>query len=247
MKIFVVLLLVFMISSAQAQTCKKETIENVEKVFNYLKKTKTSFLINKNINISNLCKKKFQKSSISELKVKHQSQIQLNKLLVLEDYDDFFNDDLYIYFIIQVGKISKVHVTQIYRNVDEGDSFFFLPIDRELLNIDSGISRNYIIDYGIVESDGEDLTQLVKISSEVIQLFSYALKKPVGEVVRKLKHEIKLFLATLASLKRDTRLSLDSIRFKAVQHSKIEQFNRHHKGEKNFSEYEYLVNFRVLE
>tara|TARA_R110000868_G_scaffold132566_4_gene343761 strand:- start:16405 stop:17193 length:789 start_codon:yes stop_codon:yes gene_type:complete len=94
--------------------------------------------------------------------------VHLPSLKVIEEEDDFLNDNIYMWFIITVDGVPYSKVTEIYRNLDEGDILNFNHVDRVINNLN--YTRQLIIDWGIVESDGDDISRLQEISKQTLQL-----------------------------------------------------------------------------
>lgn len=180
------------------------------------------------------------------------------RLDVIEDYDDLMNDNLYCYFITTHDDVVWGKVTQIYRGLDEGDSVFLSPEDRGLFGPrgEKVIPKNHtIIDYGIVESDGDDIQQLQKISDAIVDLAVVALTvyhPQAGVAAAQAREETKNLLKLVIELDGDDRLVTDTIRFNPalmrtmLSGSSVHEFARSHERTTVLTRFSYRLNFRML-
>lgn len=195
-----------------------------------LKKVSTIPIINAEINRG----KNFKNIKI----VEDRFDLVANKFSVIEDYDDFFNDDIYCYFISSYNGVYSLKLTNTYRGLDEGDSFFFLPDDRKLISIDN-FKNEAILDFGIIEADGEDIKELKKIIGVARDI---AIQ--IGSNSVEYFNVVKLLFESVAHLKHDTRLVTDTIIIKKSESKTITEYEYIYKGDRNFSDYKYVINFR---
>lgn len=178
---------------------------------------------------------------------------------VIEESDDFFNDDIYCYFFVTDGAIPTGKVTGIYKGIDEGETFFFNEVDRSiypLLGTPVRAPENHlIIDYGIIESDGDDIKDLQKLSSIIIDIAItvYSTVDPQnGAVLANLRKEVKALADLLLSTNDDDRLANGSFGYTTAQLSEIlrdqtyVEFKKVHKKESNFDDWEYHLRFRLI-
>ena len=178
---------------------------------------------------------------------------------VIEESDDFFNDDIYCYFFVTDGVIPTGKVTSIYKGVDQGESFFFNEVDRAiypLLGVPAKSPDNHlIIDYGIIESDGDDIKDLQKLSSIIIDIAIavYSSVDPQnGQVLANLRKEVKALADLLLSLNNDDRLATGSFGYTTAELSEIlreqtyVEFKKVHKKRSNFDDWEYHLKFRLI-
>ena len=168
----------------------------------------------------------------------------------------FFKDDIYGYFFMTDGVIPTGKVTSIYKGIDSGESFFFNEVDRAIFPL-IGIpakkpDSHLIVDYGIIESDGDDIKKMQKLSSVIIDIAIavYAAYDPQhAEMVIKLRQEIKTLADLLLTLNSDDRLATGSFGLKNAEIAEMlktesyVEFQKNHKKEKAF---EYNVKFRLL-
>lgn len=178
---------------------------------------------------------------------------------VIEESDDFWNDDIYCYFFITDGVIPTGKVTSIYKGLDEGETFFFNEIDRAiypLVGVPAKSPENHlIVDYGIIESDGDDIKDLQKLSSIIIDI-AIAVYTEIdpqnGQVLANLRKEVKALADLLLSLNNDDRLANGSFGYTTAELAEIlkertyVEFKKVHKKESRFDNWEYHLRFRLL-
>ncbi|WPU66028.1 hypothetical protein [Peredibacter starrii] len=185
--------------------------------------------------------------------------MQAFKMKVIEESDGWFKDDIYVYFFVTDGVIPTGKVTSIYKGVGQGQSFFFNEIDRAifpLIGVPAKRPENHlIIDYGIMESDGDDIKEMQKISSIIIDLAIavYASRDPQNaQVIINLRKEIKALTELLLSLNNDDRQATGTIAYKAEELTDIlsrdsyVEIKRTHKGTHPVKTWEYELYFRLL-
>ncbi len=178
---------------------------------------------------------------------------------VVEESDDFFNDDIFCYFFVTDGVIPTGKITSIYKGLDEGETFFFNEVDRAiypLLGVPAKAPDNHlIIDYGIVESDGDDIKDLQKLSAIIIDIAIsvYSTIDPQNaQVIVNLRKEVKALADLLLSMNNDDRLANGSFGYTTAELSEIlrentyVEFKKVHKKESNFDDWEYHLRFRLL-
>jgi hypothetical protein len=183
--------------------------------------------------------------------------LQAFKLDVVKT-SDWFKDDVYAYFFITDGVIPTGKVTTIYKGVATGQSFFFNEVDRAifpLMGIPAKKPNNHlIVDYGIIESDGDDIKKMQQLSDAIIDIAIavYAAYDPEhGDVVIKLRKEIKALADMLLTMNSDDRLVTSSFGFKAQELNDVfknetyVEFKRNHKAPQKRG-WEYDVHFRLL-
>jgi hypothetical protein len=181
------------------------------------------------------------------------------KFDVIEESDDFFNDDIYTYFFITDGVIPTGKISDIYKGLDQGQSFFFNQVDRAIFPL-AGIAAkrpnsHLIVDYGIIESDGDDIKELQKISSIIIDMAIavYASIDPQSaQIIINLRKEIKALAELLINLNHDDRLATGSFGFKNKEITRMlseesyVEFKKKHKKNSRFDSWEYDIHFRML-
>lgn len=185
--------------------------------------------------------------------------VQAFKFKVVEESDDWLNDDIYVYFFITDGVIPTGKVTSIYKGLDQGQSFFFNEVDRAIFPL-TGVpakkpENHLIIDYGIIESDGDDIKQLQKLSSIIIDLAIavYSTYDPqTAQILINLRKEIKALADMLLSMNDDDRLATGTLGYKVAQLEEMlkdetyVEVSRKHSGGSDFNPWEYKVYFRFL-
>lgn len=138
----------------------------------------------------------------------HVPQIQ-----IIEEEDDYLNDDLYMWFVITRDGITHTKVTKIYRGLDEGDILIFDDQDRVVSSIP--FTQHLIIDYGIVESDGDDISELRRLSNNALNLVQEIIAtldlNLRNQALAQLNQETSAVLQLLLSLNHDDRLVSGSI------------------------------------
>jgi len=169
-----------------------------------------------------------------------------------------FSDDVYAYFFITDGVIPTGKVTSIYKGVASGEGFFFNPVDRAifpLIGIPAKAPSNHlIVDYGIIESDGDDIKKMQQLSSIIIDIAIavYSGQSPNGQVIMNLRKEIKALADLLISFNSDDRLVTDSFGYTTEEISKLlsersfVDFKKSHKHETDFTIWQYDIHFRLL-
>lgn len=181
------------------------------------------------------------------------------KLSVIEESDDWLNDDIYAYFFITDGVIPTGKVTSIYKGLDEGESFFFNQVDRSIFPLTGVFAKkphhHLIIDYGIIESDGDDVKELQKLSTLIIDLALavYSSYEPqTARVLLNLRKEVKALSEMLLSLNHDDRLATGTIGFRAEEIASLlkdqtyVELSRNHHGKGEFNHWEYVLYFRLI-
>lgn len=177
---------------------------------------------------------------------------------VEEDYDDSTNDDIYCYFITTHDDKVWGKATSIYRNLDEGSSFFFSAEDRGLFGPkgDKIVPINHtIVDFGIIESDGEDIVQLKKLSDVIVDLAVKALdiyNPAAGLAAEQARAEVKNLLHLVIEMDGDDHLVTDSMYFTPdsmtglLQDATFKEFDRYYDQETTFSHFAYRLHFRLM-
>lgn len=168
-------------------------------------------------------------------------------------------DDLYAYFFITDGVVPTGKVTSIYKGIASGQGFFFNATDRAIFPL-VGIpakapSNHLIIDYGIIESDGDDIKKLQQLSAIIIDIAIavYASQAPESsQVIVSLRKEIKALADLLLTFNNDDRLVTDSMGFTTDEISTLLKertfvdFKRNHKFKGNYQKWEYDISFRMV-
>lgn len=170
-----------------------------------------------------------------------------------------FSDDVYAYFFVTDGVVPTGKVTSIYKGVSSGESFFFNPADRALFPMAKvplkSPSSHLIVDYGIVESDGDDITKMQKLTSIIfdIAIAVYSTQNPAnGAMITKLRNEIKTLANLVISQDKDDRIITNTIGLQNDDISKLidgktfHDFKKNHKNGKGLFSWEYDVHFRIL-
>lgn len=169
------------------------------------------------------------------------------------------SDDIYAYFFVTDGVIPTGKVTSIYKGISSGQGFFFNASDRAifpLVGIPSKAPSNHlIIDYGIVESDGDDIKKLQQLSSVIIDIAIavYSSQSPQSaRVITSLRKEIKALADLLLSFNNDDRLVTSSFGFTTDEISALlkertyVEITKKHKQDGRYYNWEYDIQFRLL-
>ena len=193
------------------------------------------------------------------LKVEDVPEVALNavKFDVVKS-SEWLKDDIYVYFFVTDGVIPTGKVSSIYKEVASGQSFFFNEIDRAIFPL-QGISgkrpqNHLIVDYGVIESDGDDIKELQKLSSIIIDIAIavYTSYDPENsQIIVKLRKEIKALADMLLSMNSDDRLVTSSFGFKNSELNSYfgdETYIGFIKNHKSTSgkRWEYDLHFRLL-
>lgn len=180
------------------------------------------------------------------------------RLDVIKTSDDVFRDDIYCYFLVTDGTIPTGHVSQIYRGLSPGESFHFTAVDRVLFPLGraSAIPRGpLVIDYGIVESDGDDVSELQRLTGLVseLALAVYAVMDPVQALQwGSLRQEIVALTQALVSLNHDDRLASGTIVLEAEEIERvlggetIAEIQRVHQNNHFFHKWRYRLVWRLI-
>ena len=184
---------------------------------------------------------------------------QAVKIDVVKASDTWFKDDVYAYFFITDGVIPTGKVSTTYKGIGSGQSFFFNEVDRAiypLVGVPSKAPENHlIIDYGIIESDGDDTKEMQKLSTIIIDIAIavYSSYDPQNaEILVNLRKEIQALAQLLISLNHDDRLATGTFGFKAEElHKMLEadsyvDLKKKHVSKEWMNSWEYHISFRLL-
>ena len=184
--------------------------------------------------------------------------LQIARMDVLRASDDWFKDDLYCYFFITDGVIPSGKVTQVYQGLSEGESFHFIPADRALYPLVDGSripSGQLIIDYGIIESDGDDIRQLHRLTEIIAELaFAvYSVLEPTEALQwGSLRQEIVALTQALTNLNHDDRMATGSIVLTADEAHRlwngasVASIERKHQNNHFFDKWRYRLIWRLI-
>jgi hypothetical protein len=191
-----------------------------------------------------------------------QVAIQAYKVQVLDPEDDLMKDDLFLYFFVTDGVIPTGHITGIYRGNGANDTFVLDNLERVVYPMGGDISKgrsphgHLIIDYGIIESDGDDIKDLKRISEAIVEI-TFEIYYLTGQMklpqMLRLRKEVRNLSDALLSLNHDDRLVNESLYFREGDFAKIftgdntiHEFTKELKGKRYFSSWDYRISFRVL-
>lgn len=180
--------------------------------------------------------------------------VHVPQIEVIEEEDDFFNDDLYMWFVITRDGITHTKVTKIYRGLDEGDILIFDDQDRVVSNIP--FYQHLIIDYGIVESDGDDISELRRLSNNALNLVQEIIatldRDLRNQALAQLNQETSAVLQLLLSLNHDDRLVSSSIHitykntYQTWQNAGVLERSQDFSGSHWGSDWHYRLKWRFL-
>jgi hypothetical protein len=185
--------------------------------------------------------------------------VQASKIKIVNTSDFWLKDEVYAYFLITDGVIPTGKVTSIYKGIGNNQGFFFNQADRALFPL-TGVPaqrpRNHlIIDYGIIESDGDDIKDLQKLSSIIIDIAIavYSAYDPENaEILINLRKEIKALTEMLLNQNTDDRLATGTLGYKNEDLDKLLksrsflEVEKKHKDNNSLNSWEYRINFRLL-
>ena len=112
-----------------------------------------------------------------------------------------------------------------------------------------------ILDYGIIESDGEDVRQLQKLSDAIIDLAAAALASQdpgAGVTAERLRAETKHLLQLIIALDEDDRLVTHSLYFSPEEllagflDRDYQEIRQTHGRETFWTKFRYRIRFRFL-
>ncbi len=187
------------------------------------------------------------------------SAIHAVKLDVIEDYDDVSNDNVYMYFITTSDDVVWGRVTDIYKGLDEGTEVFMNAEDRGIYG-PKGQKMSFplnhvIVDVGLIESDGDDIAQLKKVSDAIVDLAIVALiitNPEAAAAAATARAEVKNLLHLIVELDTDDRLATDSLYFTPsfMEHklatSTYYELDRVYEKETFWTHFKYGMRFRLL-
>lgn len=184
---------------------------------------------------------------------------QAVKIKVERASDTWFKDDVYAYFFVTDGVIPTGKVSTTYKGIGSGESFFFNEVDRAiypLIGVPAKAPENHlIIDYGIIESDGDDTKEMQKLSTIIIDIAIavYSSYDPQNaEILINLRKEIQALAQLLVSLNHDDRLATGTFGFKAEELHKMlaeesyVELSKKHVSKEWMNSFEYHIYFRLL-
>lgn len=179
--------------------------------------------------------------------------------LDIKRQSDLLSDDVYAYFFVTDGVVPTGKVTNVYKDTRSGQSFHFNEVDRAifpLVGIPAKVPQGHlIVDYGIIESDGDDIKQMQRLSSIIIDLAItiYSTQNPeAGAVLNQMRREIKALADMLLELNHDDRLFTGSFAYRnaeIAEHLKDTtyiEFSKNHKNPASLGGFDYTLNFRLL-
>lgn len=183
---------------------------------------------------------------------------------MIDENNDFLKDDIYFYFYTTDGAVTTGRVTDIYKGISQGQSFFLSAKDRVLFPTNEiGYATPYkhlIIDYSIIESDGDDIEDMQKISRVIIPLATAAYGLYTGDMATvltsaasvSLRKEVGKLSDSLIALNNDNRLVNESLLYtpkklyNTFADEDIIEFSKTYGGTTSWHYWRYKLNFRMF-
>jgi hypothetical protein len=183
---------------------------------------------------------------------------------MIDENNDFLKDDIYFYFYTTDGAVTTGRVTEIYKGISQGQSFFLTAKDRVLFPTkDIGYATPYkhlIIDYSIIESDGDDIRDMQKLSRAMIPLATAAYGLYTGDMATvltsaasvTLRKEVGKLSDSLIALNNDNRLVNESLLYtpkkllNTFADEDIIEFTKSYGGRTSWHYWKYKLNFRMF-
>lgn len=184
--------------------------------------------------------------------------LQVVRMDVLKNSDDWMRDDIYCYFFLTDGAIPIGRVSQTYQGLTEGESFHFIPEDRVLYPMGGGVRSpkgQLIVDYGIIESDGDDIKKLHRLTEVIAELVIgvYSVLNPEEAAQwSSLREEIVALSKAIVSLDHDDRLAtgtiiLDEIGIRGVLGDRdFGEIQKIHQNNHFFNKWRYRLIWRLI-
>ncbi len=183
--------------------------------------------------------------------------LHAHKFYVAEESDDVTNDDLYVSFFITDGNIPTGKLSSIYRGIDEGESFLFILQDRILYPLDGSLQiprGHLIIDYMIIESDGDDIKEMKRISGFITELAIEFYKRKYGEPgeLTRIREEVRALSEALLDLNHDDRLVTATWApsplevNQSLEGRSFAEITRTHKESSTWGDFKYKITFRLI-
>lgn len=185
--------------------------------------------------------------------------VHASKMDVVEQSEGWVKDDIYVYFFVTDGVIPTGKVSSIYKGVGRGQSFFFNEVDRAifpLIGVNAKRPENHIIiDYGIIESDGDDVKEMQKLSSIIIDIAIavYSAYDPQNaQILINLRKEVKALAEMIIGLNKDDRMATGTIAYTTKQleemlkETSFVEITQKHQSTEPYDRWDYRLSFRIL-
>lgn len=184
--------------------------------------------------------------------------LHMTKLQVEEDYDDWLDDNLFVYTVMTYGDLLWGRVSSVYKNLDEGTETLFLPEDRGLFDPKGRfheLAGPLFVDYGIIESDGEDISELARLTKVIIDLAESALRLSspnYASTALRTRTETQNLISLLIAMDGDDRLVTDSF---LLEHQSVAsllgdgafaEWRKSYSGRRGLSDFRYHLWFRLI-
>tara|TARA_B100000029_G_scaffold145370_1_gene140563 strand:+ start:2832 stop:3950 length:1119 start_codon:yes stop_codon:yes gene_type:complete len=183
---------------------------------------------------------------------------------VIEEKDDFLKDDIYFFFYTTDGATTTGRVSEIYKGLSAGQSFFLSAQDRVIFpTADLGYAtpyRHLIVDFSIIESEGDDIKEMQKMSEAIIPLAAAAYGLYTGDMSTvlastasvTLRKEVGKLSKSLIALNNDDRLVNESLTYTPRKLKNVFldedffEFSKIYSGTTPMSTWKYKLNFRMF-
>ena len=204
-----------------------------------------------------------ERSSNEKLKMPRMA-LHAYELEVIEEKDDFLKDDIYFFFYTTDGATTTGRVSEIYKGLSAGQSFFLSAQDRVIFpTAEVGYAtpyRHLIVDFSIIESEGDDIKEMQKMSEAIIPLAAAAYGLYTGDMSAvlssaasvTLRKEVGKLSKSLIALNNDDRLVNESLTYTPRKLKNVFldedffEFSKIYSGRTPLSTWKYKLNFRMF-
>ena len=206
----------------------------------------------------------FYEKSLSDKLEMPRMALHAYEFEVIDEKDEFLKDDIYFFFYTTDGALTTGKVTEVYKGLSQGNTFFLTAQDRVIFPA-AGIGyatpyKHLIVDYSIIESDGDDIKEMQKLSQSIIPLAAAAYGLYTGDMGSvmtagssvALRKEVGKLSNSLISLNNDDRLVNESLMYtpKKLQNVFLDEdlieFSKFYKGQEGYHSWHYKLNFRMF-
>ncbi len=160
-------------------------------------------------------------------------------------------------FFVSDGYQTIGKVSDIYRGLARNEGVLLKSYDRLLYPLDGARARQpngyFLLDYGLVESDGDDIRELKKLTALIVDLTALILasaEPAQGELLLRLRAEVKALADALLSGEHDDELVASTWELTALELTQLSQKGyvniwRKHGRDHMFSSWKYRLNLRL--
>ena len=206
----------------------------------------------------------FYEKSLSEKLEMPRMALHAYEFEIIDEKDEFLKDDIYLFFYTTDGALTTGKITEVYKGLSQGNTFFLTAQDRVIFPA-AGIGyatpyKHLIVDYSIIESDGDDIKEMQKLSQSIVPLAAAAYGLYTGDMASvmtagssvALRKEVGKLSNSLISLNNDDRLVNETLMYtpKKLQNVFLDEdlieFSKFYKGQQGYQSWEYKLNFRMF-